>query len=272
MPRPQSAKPYRLSATKLVTYQQCPQAYSFRYERKLKVPPGNGSTALGNALHRALAIAYKDWHYTDHIPSLKWFEDSWTLSAASAAKLSRRQIEDGLSILQDYYKAFVEPLAVMPRPLGVERWIKATVQFGKIEFALEGRYDRLDQLDGSLELIDYKTTKNAATPDSMDVQLGLYSIALEQVYQQSLKRVTLIFLRTGETLSFDVNDAHREAVRSLIADLATKLWADDEWMPKVGGHCDRCGFAKYCAAKTPKPEPLPEGGRKLKQVQLTLAI
>jgi putative RecB family exonuclease len=272
MPRPQSAKPYRLSATKLVTYQRCPQAYSFRYLQKLKTPPGNGSTALGNALHRALAIAYRDWHYTDHIPSLKWFEDSWTLSAARTTKLSPSQVEDGRSIIQDYYKVFVEPLAVMPRPLGVEHLIKATMQFGKIEFALEGRYDRLDQVDGSLELIDYKTTKNAATPDSVDVQLGLYSIALEQVYRQSLKQVTLIFLRAGETLSFEVNDAHREALRSLIADLSTQLWADEEWLPQVGEHCKDCGFSKYCAAKTAKPEPLPEGQRKLKQVQLTLAI
>jgi putative RecB family exonuclease len=261
--------PYPLSATKLVTYQQCPQAYSFRYERGLSSPAAFGSPDLGNALHQALAIAYRDWHYNDHKPGWEWFEDCWSLCVA---KLSEKQVLDGRSILQDYYRDFVEPLAVMPRPLGIESKIKAAVQFENIEFALNGRYDRLDQVNGDLELIDYKTTKNAATPDSVDVQLGLYSIALEQVYRQSLKRVTLIFLRAGETLSFEVNDAHREAVRSLISDLSTKLWADDEWVPKVGGHCDHCGFAKYCGAKTAKPEPLPEGRRKLRQVQLTLAV
>ena len=160
----------------------------------------------------------------------------------------------------------------MPRPLGIDSKIKATVQFENIEFALNGRYDRLDNVKGDLELIDYKTTKNASTPDSVDLQLGLYSIALEQVYKQSLKRVTLIFLRMGETLSFEVNQEHREQVRSLIADLAVRLRADDEWVPKVGDHCKRCGFAKYCAAKTAKPEPLPENRRKRKQVQLALAV
>jgi putative RecB family exonuclease len=260
---------YPLSATKLVTYQQCPQAYSFRYERGLSSPAAFGSADLGNALHQALALAYRDWHYNDHKPKLKWFEDCWSLCVA---KLSEKQVLDGRSILQDYYRAFVMPLAVMQRPLGVESKIKATVQFENIEFALNGRYDRLDYVDGNLELIDYKTTKNAATPDSVDVQLGLYSIALEQVYQQSLKRVTLIFLRAGETLSFEVNEAHREAVRSLIADLATRLRADDKWVPKVGKHCDRCGYAKYCAAQTTKPEPLPDDGRKLRQVQLTLGV
>ncbi|MCG9890572.1 MAG: PD-(D/E)XK nuclease family protein, partial [Thermosynechococcaceae cyanobacterium MS004] len=105
-----------------------------------------------------------------------------------------------------------------------------------------------------------------------DIQLGLYAIALQQVYQQSLKRVSLVFLRAGETLSFEVNDNHQQKVRSLIAELALRLRADDEWVPKVGGHCDRCGFAQYCAAKTQKPEPLPEGERKLRLVQLALAV
>jgi putative RecB family exonuclease len=62
----------------------------------------------------------------------------------------------------------------MQRPLGIESKIKATVQCENIEFALNSRYDRLDNVNGDLELIDYKTTKNASTPDSVDVQLGLY--------------------------------------------------------------------------------------------------
>ncbi len=261
--------PYPLSATKLVTYQQCPQAYSFRYERGLSSPAAFGSPDLGNALHQALAIAYRDWHYNDHKPEWGWFESCWGFCLG---KLSERQIQDGHTILERYYRDFVAPLSVMPRPLGIESKISAKVQFENIEFALNGRYDRLDQVDGGLELIDYKTTKNAATPDSVNLQLGLYSIALEQVYRHSLRRLSLIFLRAGETLTFEVNDAHREAVRSLIADLAVRLRADDEWVPKVGGHCDHCGYTKYCAAKIAKPEPLPEGGRKLKQVQLTLAV
>ena len=260
---------YPLSATKLVTYNQCPQAYSFRYERGISLPGAFGSPDLGNALHQALAIAYRDWHYNDHKPEWDWFEECWSLCVA---KLSERQIQDGRSILQGYYRDFVAPLAVMQRPLGIEAKIKATVQFENIEFSLNGRYDRLDNVKGELELIDYKTTKTASTPESVDIQLGLYAIALQQVYQQSLKRVSLVFLRAGEVISFEVNDDHRQKVRSLIAELALRLRADDEWVPKAGGHCDRCGFAQYCAAKTQEPEPLPEGERKLRLVQLALAV
>ena len=260
---------YSLSTTKLVTYQKCPQAYSFRYERGISAPGAFGSPDLGNALHLALAFAYRDWHYSDHKPDWDWFEACWS---RSISKLSEAQIQDGRTILQRYYHDFVEPLDVMPRPLGIESKIKATVQFENIEFALNGRYDRLDNVNGDLELIDYKTTKNATTPDSVDVQLGLYYLALQQVYQQSLKRLTLIFFRAGECLSFEVTEAHQEQVQELISGLALRLRNDSEWEPSTGDHCTRCTYQKHCGAVCAVPEPLPESGRGLKQVQLALAV
>jgi putative RecB family exonuclease len=260
---------YSLSATKLVTYKQCPQAYSFRYERGISAPGAFGSPDLGNALHQALAMAYRNWHYNDHKPNEKWFVDCWS---QCVAKLSESQIQDGKTILQGYYKKFVAPLDVMPRPLGIESKIKATVQFENIEFALNGRYDRLDNTKGDLELIDYKTTKNATTPDSVDVQLGLYYLALKQIYHQSLKRLTLIFLRAGESLSSEVTEAHQEQVQELISGLALRLRNNSEWEPRAGEHCKRCTYQKHCGAVCDRPEPLPEGERKLKQVQLALAV
>jgi putative RecB family exonuclease len=146
-------------------------------------------------------------------------------------------------------------------------------KFENIEFSLNGRYDRLDLLpEGDLELIDYKTNKIPSIPDEIDVQLGLYYLALEQIYKQSLKRLSLLFLRTGDCVSFEVTKVHREQVRSLISDLALRLRSDAQWEPCVGGYCDRCGYQKYCSAKTCEPEPLPEGARKARLVQLALGV
>ena len=260
---------YSLSATKLVTYKQCPQAYNFHYERGISSRSAFGSADLGNALHQALAIAYRDWHYNEHKPEWKWFESCW---GNSIAKLSEAQVLDGRNILRKYYNDFVLPLDVMPRPLGVESKISAKVQFENIEFALNGRYDRLDNANGNLELIDYKTIKNSNVPDSVDVQLGLYYLALQQVYRQSLKKLTLIFLRAGESLSFEVTQAHQAQVQQLISGLALRLRNDSEWEPSPGEHCGRCTYQKYCGAVCAEPEPLPEGGRGRKQVQLVLGV
>jgi putative RecB family exonuclease len=262
---------YPLSATKLVTYKQCPQAYSFRYEHRLQSPAAFGSAELGNALHQALAVAYRDWHYNEHKPNWEWFDGCWN---RSCDRLTTAQVEEGQNILRGYYDQFVVPLGVMPKPLGVESRIAAKVQFENIEFSLNGRYDRLDIMpDGELELVDYKTNKIPTIPDEIDVQLGLYYLSLEQVYRQSLKRLSLIFLRTGERIDFEVTEAHREQVRSLISELALRLREDQEWEPCVGGHCSRCGYQKYCAAKTEEPEALPEDGKGRSRVmQLALGV
>jgi putative RecB family exonuclease len=262
---------YPLSATKLITYKQCPQAYSFRYEHRLQSPAAFGSAELGNALHKALASAYSSWHYNEHKPSWEWFDGCWN---RSCDRLTAAQVEEGRKILREYFDEFIAPLNVMARPLGVESQIAAKVQFENIEFSLNGRYDRLDILpDGELELIDYKTNKIPRIPDEIDVQLGLYYLALEQIYQQNLKRLSLIFLRTRERIDFEVTETHREQVQSLISELALRLREDREWEPCVGGHCDRCGYQKYCSVKTEVPEPLPEGaGRRSRVVQLALGV
>jgi putative RecB family exonuclease len=264
---------YPLSATKLVTYKQCPQAYNFRYEHRLQSPAAFGNAELGNALHQALAVAYRDWHYNynEHKPSWDWFDRCWN---RSCDRLTTAQVIEGRKILRGYYEQFVLPLDVMPKPLGVESRICARIQFENIEFSLGGRYDRLDIMpDGDLELIDYKTNKIPTIPDEIDVQLGLYYLALEQVYQQNLKRLSFIFLRTRERVDFEVTGAHREQVRSLISDLALRLRNDSEWEPCVGGHCDRCGYQKYCGARTEVPEALPETGKgRSRVVQLALGV
>jgi putative RecB family exonuclease len=260
---------YPLSATKLVTYRQCPQSYYFKYERGLKSPSAFGSAELGKILHKTLADIYLNWSYQDPKPTWEWCYAFWTLNAKG---LEESALIEGGKILYRYYDGFVRPHAVMKKPLGIEGRITAELQFDNIEFSLSGRYDRLDWLGDGLELIDYKTTKSETVPDSIDVQLGLYYLALERTYQKSLKRLTLLYLRSGKCVSFDVTQAQREEVRSLISDLATKLRADAEWKPSEGGHCDRCTYQKYCTAKTCEPEPLPEEARDLRQVQLTLGM
>ena len=68
---------YRLSASKLKLFSTCPQAYHFKYERKL---PDKGMFAqpeLGIALHKALEDFYKTWHYQELIPPRSRLLESW---------------------------------------------------------------------------------------------------------------------------------------------------------------------------------------------------
>jgi putative RecB family exonuclease len=262
---------YHLSAAKLQTYDRCPQAYYFRYERGLRNAPFYSSAALGTALHQALAQIYRDWHYQEPIPDLEWIETCW---AQQVQDLSPEQILEGRTILRRYYELYILSRSSMRQPIAVEGKIQATLQVENIEFVLTGRYDRLDALEAGLELIDYKSSKTVEerSPAEVNLQLGLYYLALEQRYLQQLQQLTLIYLRSGEQINLQVTPDHKHQVHQTISDLAVRLRSDENWQPTPGDQCSQCGYARYCPAMQSRPEPLPEEAKPAPQLQLTLGF
>uniref|UniRef100_B8HJK3 PD-(D/E)XK endonuclease-like domain-containing protein n=1 Tax=Cyanothece sp. (strain PCC 7425 / ATCC 29141) TaxID=395961 RepID=B8HJK3_CYAP4 len=243
---------YPLSATKLQTYGRCAQQFYYRYERRVPAPSSFGSAALGTALHRTLRKVHGDWHYNDPFIPWPWVETCW---GEFCQDLSLEQRSEGLKILGLYTKTHLaEP---MHRPLALEGRIDAELLFHHVPFKVSGRYDRIEYLDGGkLHLIDYKSAKDPAPVEGLDLQIGLYYLALEQRYHAALARMSLLFLRTGELVSYEATLEHRQQVLELISDLAQRLHNED-WTATTGKHCDRCGYRKYCPAATTEPVPLP---------------
>ncbi len=265
---------YPLSASRLQTYQRCPQSYYFRYERGLTQPVFFGAASLGTALHQALAKIYGNWHYQQPVPPLEWIYQCWQ---QSSTHLSPSQVTEGRQILEGYYHQFLAR-GTLRTPVALEGRIQGHLQVGNLEFTISGRYDRLDWLDDGLELIDYKSAKEMHLPDAetIDVQIGIYFLALEQRYRQSLKQMSLLFLRTGEIITYLATPTHKERVLEMVSELAVQLQADQEWQPTTGRHCDRCGYRRYCAAVTANPEPLPDGAQAgcgaARSIQLTFSF
>jgi putative RecB family exonuclease len=259
---------YQISATKLQAYQRCAYAYYLRYERKVASPDFYGSAALGNALHQALAQCHRDWHYRNPLPDLRWVHHCWDEHAIG---LSDGQIVEGREILEQYYWNFIASEVAIQQPLAVEGKIQGYLQVEDLEFSIVGRYDRIDFLSDGLELIDYKSSREMKLPEAseINIQIGLYYLALEQTYRQSLKYLSLLFLRSGEKVRFEATPEHQAQVQLMIGDLAVRLRHDRGWDPNPGKQCDRCSFARYCPAVTANPAALPES-KTTPQLQLVL--
>lgn len=260
---------YQLSATKLQVYHRCPQAYYFRYELGLKTAASFGSAALGTVLHQALAQVYRDWHYLEPLPSLNWMHHCWD---QHSSRLNLAQAEEGKAILETYYYQFIAPETALKRPLAVEGKIQGHLRVENLEFKISGRYDRLDYLEDGLELIDYKSTKELRLPEpaEIDLQIGLYYLALSQRYRQSLKCLSLLYLRAGEKISFSASSEHKQQVEASVSKLALRLRTDSEWEPIPGEQCSRCTYSRYCRAIQDNPEPLPENTKTCRHMQLVL--
>jgi putative RecB family exonuclease len=190
-----------------------------------------------------------------------------------SADLTPSQVSEGLEILENYYDNFIANEVALTQPLAVEGRIQGCLQVENLEFLIVGRYDRLDFLVDGLELIDYKSGREAKLPSDLeiDIQIGLYFLALEQTYHQSLRYLSLLFLRTGEKIQFEATEDHKKRVQEMIGKLAVRLRYDQGWEPTPGEQCDRCTFSRYCSAVTANPTPLPESHAK-SQLQLVLNL
>lgn len=259
---------YQLSATKLKTYARCPKAYYFRYECGLNGQVAFASAALGTALHAALAQFYQEWHYREPLPSTAWIRHCWETNAGG---LTDQQLVEGWQLMQQHYEREIASIGVMQKPLATEGRIQGLLLVNGIEFKLTGRYDRLDFFADGLELIDYKSAKSPKLPSSeeVDLQMGFYYLALEQRYGRSLKRMSLLYLRTGERVSYEVSEKHKYQVNAVISELAQRLREEHEWQPSCGNQCNQCQYARYCPAVAQKPEVVAQKPRKL---QLCLSL
>lgn len=261
---------YQISATKLQTYHRCPFAYYLRYERRLETSEFFGSAALGTALHQALAQCHRDWDYRNPLPDLSWLHHCWEQHSDG---LTANQVTEGLEILDNYYRTFIATEIALNQPLAVEGKIQGFLQVENLEFLIAGRYDRLDFIEDGLELIDYKSSREIKLPETteIDIQIGLYYLALEQTYRQSLRYLSLLFLRAGEKIQFEATEDHKEQVTEMVSNLAVRLRYDRGWEPTPGEYCDRCAFARYCPAVSATPDPLPQT-RSKSQLQLALNL
>jgi putative RecB family exonuclease len=204
------------------------------------------------------------------MPSLAVLQEAWVTAAST---LPETQEKEGWQLLRTYYQKFVEPLDQWREPLATEGRLEGTLQAGPVEFKLGGRYDRLDTLrpntkkgrGAALAVTDYKTSRTVLAPDqlAMDIQMGLYQIALNQRYQGSLAQVNHIYLRTGDSVQFEAHEEQQVVVKAKIQSLARALMEDKAFVPKEGEHCRSCEYRKFCPAIHERPESLPKQARSL---------
>jgi putative RecB family exonuclease len=250
---------YLASPSRLLAWVDCPRRYRFEYldvPKPAKAPP-RAHTGLGVAVHSALAR----W----------WDERPERRTAATAAALVRsawvrtgfrdeEQSERWRARTAIQTAAYVERLDPERQPLGVERSVAVKTP----TTVLQGRVDRLDDRDGQLVVVDYKTSRRPPTPEEArtSLPLGIYAAAVSSVFRRECLRVELHHVPSGEvtghdhtpeSLSRKVSEAESIAADLARADAAyEQLKAagpaalDEVFAPRVGPICGWCDFRAHC--------------------------
>jgi RecB family exonuclease len=260
---------FTCTPTRLASFEDCPRRYRMTYVDRPAPPKGPpwAHTSLGTSAHNALRL------WWDEPPERRtperagalvrscWVAEGWRNAEQSAAA------RDRVAAMCERYAAGLDPA---DEPRAVERQVATRTDL----LALHGRVDRLDERDGELVVVDYKTGRRA--PEEGDARtsaaLALYAFAAERMLRQRCRRVELHHLPTGRVVVAEHSDEslgrHIRRAESIATDavaaadrLAAGQPADVAFPPRPGPLCSWCDLRRHCPeGRAAGPELAPWAG------------
>ncbi len=172
---------------------------------------------------------------------LQFYEENWLSEGYESAEEEAKYKAYGKEILSKFWKIH---RADFQMPLAVERMFYIDVEGVK----LRGFIDRVDKLEsGGLSIVDYKTNKELFTRADLEknLQLTLYQLAAEQLWQLPVEKLTLYHLRSNIPCSCAARDRTQlEQARCLVLEVAENI-ASHRFPATENQYCP-CDFPEYC--------------------------
>jgi DNA helicase-2/ATP-dependent DNA helicase PcrA len=111
---------------------------------------------------------------------------------------------------------------------------------------LYGVIDRIDEKDGGVSIIDYKTGSSKEKLEAGDKeQLLIYQIAIEELFKLNPKELTYVYLNDGKRMSFLGSDKEKEKLKERIISQIEKI-RNSCFEATPGWQCGFCDFKDIC--------------------------
>jgi len=246
-----TATPSRLAA-----FARCPRRYRFTYlDRPRPVrAPAAAHSSVGVSVHAALSAWWSE-------PLLRRTPQAagrlLTLGWLTQGFRDAGQSEEARGRAAGWVERYVATLDPAQEPRGVERVVAARTGV----LALSGRIDRLDEREGELVVVDYKTGRTpCGTDDARGSQaLALYAVAAAATFRLPCTRVELHHLPSGGVVAWEHAsgglerhvaraDAVGVDIRRATAALAAGGDPDALFPVAAEVSCSWCDYVRTCPA------------------------
>jgi len=245
--RASSFKNNYLSYSRLQLYEDCPQAFRYRYVEKRKDSTPAPQLAFGKLVHEVLEMTMRH-QVTEELSgpldldlALRLYQQGWEASWLTGGEL----YDEGARQLR---------LAIRGRG-PVNHWdvlgIEKEFRFGIGSFEVLGYVDLVERLPGDELLVtDYKT---GALPQPWDVdgtlQLTLYDIAVRKLWPWARNvKLQLHQTRQGILLQTSRSEEQRRDAMAYVEALGRRTESDTTWEAYPGTRCSICAWRAACSA------------------------
>ena len=222
-----------LSYSKMSMYIQCPRRYRLCYLDRVGVKP-QGFFSIGSTIHNTLELFYKIKPKKGE-PSLEellcLYSQCWISLGYKSEKEEQEYFESGKQWLINYYNKFVKGQYIPA--YATEDYFE--IPIGKNKHVMIGYIDRVQRnLDGSFEILDYKTDPKIREQQEVDndLQLTIYYWALRNKGIEA-KRLGLIFIRFNEIVYTTRTQKDIESLDVYVEEVADSMWLSGEKYMKL---------------------------------------
>ena len=276
-----------LSYSQLSSFRSCPRKYEFAFVKKLPQPMTEAN-AFGISVHSALAKfgraerveSGKRTHLrqgyggqvVDSDQSSLFDEDNvivnkghsledlleiWGESFTHNVYENKAAADFDRSRGEKLMKKFYEWWGREERKVvGVEKGFRIRIEDERNEKRrggeeITGRFDRVEEFDGGLRIIDYKTTMPRSQEEvDQDMQLSIYAIAAKETLKKEVKELVMLYLHE-ENLTQVIttrSDSELATVANNIQLLAERIDSKDYSPTPSSGKCRKCSYRRVCDA------------------------
>ncbi len=246
-----------LSHYQVDDYLTCPLKY--KYIHVLRVPiREHHAVVYGKALHEAISFYLRRKLAAAQRPPgdprggggateaevLEVFQAAWESVGFLSREHEELRLEEGRRLLRRFVAE--EERRGLP-PTAVERPFAFLLGTTKVV----GRFDRVDERDGRVTIIDYKSSavrdqKEADRKARESLQLAIYALAYEQMHQRIPDAVELHFLESGLVGGARKTEGDLAETRATVERVARGVRARSFTATPGYMACSYCAFREIC--------------------------
>ncbi|MFZ3090817.1 MAG: ATP-dependent DNA helicase [Nitrospirota bacterium] len=236
----------KLNCYQIDDYNTCP--LKFKYLHILRIPLySHHAVIYGSALHTVVAEYFKRKKLGipvsfDDIKKI--YESSWKSEGFLSKEHEEIRFNTGIEALKRFFEK-EEKAGILPT------YIEKEFNFFIGKNKITGRWDRVDENNGTGHIIDYKSSevKDQKTADEKtrkNLQLSIYALAYREIHGRLPDRVHLYFLESGIIGSAEPKEKDIEKtiekINTVAAGIRQRIYAAK---PDYN-NCEYCAYQNIC--------------------------